>query len=73
VILTQLTKDIFSAVKPEVKELYELLEVKFNPLSICKKVRPIMKSFASQPDLEKYVKPLHDIILTRLFQQVDFV
>jgi translation initiation factor 3 subunit A len=68
-----LSKKNFSLVRPEVKELYQLLEVQFHPLSICQKVAPIMKSFGNQPELERYVKPLHSIILTRLLQQLSQV
>jgi translation initiation factor 3 subunit A len=68
-----LSKKNFSLVRPEVRELYELLEVQFHPLSICQKVAPIMKSFGNQPELERYVKPLHSIILTRLLQQLSQV
>jgi translation initiation factor 3 subunit A len=68
-----LSKKVFAHVRPEVKELYQLLEVQFHPLSICQKVAPIMKSFGNQPELKQYVKPLHSIILTRLLQQLSQV
>ncbi|KAJ3276402.1 eukaryotic translation initiation factor 3 subunit A [Terramyces sp. JEL0728] len=70
-----LTKNLFSLVSPQIKELYELLEVQFHPLSICQKIAPIIKSFAAKGNehLSRYVKPLHQVILTRLLQQLSQV
>ncbi|KAJ1562097.1 eukaryotic translation initiation factor 3 subunit A, partial [Nowakowskiella sp. JEL0078] len=68
-----LNKNIISRVKPELRELYNILEVQFHPLSICNKIEPIMKSLAENPDLEKYVKPLHQVVFTRLLQQLSQV
>ncbi|KAJ3313869.1 eukaryotic translation initiation factor 3 subunit A [Boothiomyces sp. JEL0838] len=70
-----LAKNLFSQVSPQIKELYELLEVQFHPLSICQKIAPIIKSFAAKGNehLSRYVKPLHQVILTRLLQQLSQV
>ncbi|KAJ3318694.1 eukaryotic translation initiation factor 3 subunit A [Boothiomyces sp. JEL0866] len=70
-----LAKNLFSLVSPQIKELYELLEVQFHPLSICQKIAPIIKSFAAKGNehLSRYVKPLHQVILTRLLQQLSQV
>ncbi|KAF9179162.1 eukaryotic translation initiation factor 3 subunit A [Haplosporangium sp. Z 767] len=68
-----LSKNILRHVRPELRELYNILEVQFHPLSICKKIEPIMAKLAEDPELVKYVKPLHKVILTRLFQQLSQV
>ncbi|KAG0037533.1 eukaryotic translation initiation factor 3 subunit A [Podila clonocystis] len=68
-----LSKNILKHVRPELRELYNILEVQFHPLSICKKIEPIMTRLAQDPELAKYVKPLHQVILTRLFQQLSQV
>ena len=68
-----LSHQVFSLVDPKVKELYELLEVQFHPLSICQKVGPIIQRFSESDELARYVKPLHQIILTRLLQQLSQV
>lgn len=68
-----LSKNILKHVRPELRELYNILEVQFHPLSICKKIEPIMTRLAQEPELAKYVKPLHQVILTRLFQQLSQV
>ncbi|KAF8980114.1 eukaryotic translation initiation factor 3 subunit A [Entomortierella lignicola] len=68
-----LSKNILKHVRPELRELYNILEVQFHPLSICKKIEPIMTKLAEDRELVKYVKPLHQVILTRLFQQLSQV
>lgn len=65
-----LSKNILRRVRPELRELYNILEVQFHPLSICKKINPIMAQLAQDVEFVKYVKPLHQVILTRLLQQV---
>ncbi|KAI9007770.1 hypothetical protein DFJ74DRAFT_773295 [Hyaloraphidium curvatum] len=68
-----LSRNILSRVRPEVKELYDILEVHFHPLSICQKIAPIISSLAENEELAKYVKPLHQVVLTRVLQQLSQV
>ncbi|KAI7897408.1 uncharacterized protein EV154DRAFT_597758 [Mucor mucedo] len=68
-----LNKNILSRVRPEIRDLYNILEVQFHPLSICKKINPIMSKLSEDKDLAKYVRPLHQVILTRLLQQLSQV
>ncbi|KAI8915980.1 hypothetical protein EDD86DRAFT_268152 [Gorgonomyces haynaldii] len=68
-----LRKSVFSLARPEARELYEILEVRFHPLSICEKIAPLMKKFEATPYLSGYVKPLHQVVLTRLLQQLSQV
>jgi translation initiation factor 3 subunit A len=68
-----LNKGLLKRVRPEIRELYNILEVDFHPLSICKKVTPILKKIGDDPEMEKYVVPLQQVILTRLFQQLSQV
>ncbi|KKY18813.1 putative eukaryotic translation initiation factor 3 subunit [Phaeomoniella chlamydospora] len=68
-----LSKGLLKRVRPEIGELYNILEVDFHPLSICKKISPILSQIASDPEMEKYVIPLQQVILTRLFQQLSQV
>ncbi|CAG8725030.1 35791_t:CDS:2, partial [Racocetra persica] len=68
-----LNKNILRRVRPELRELYNILEVQFHPLSICKKIEPIMNHLSQDTEMAKYVKPLHQVILTRLFQQLSQV
>ncbi|CDS04184.1 hypothetical protein LRAMOSA07138 [Lichtheimia ramosa] len=68
-----LNKNILSRVRPEIRDLYNILEVQFHPLSICKKINPIMTKLSEDPDMARYVRPLHQVILTRLLQQLSQV
>ncbi|KAI8076911.1 uncharacterized protein BX664DRAFT_344226 [Halteromyces radiatus] len=68
-----LNKNILSRVRPEIRDLYNILEVQFHPLSICKKINPIMTKLSEDADMAKYVRPLHQVILTRLLQQLSQV
>ncbi|CAG8206722.1 unnamed protein product [Penicillium salamii] len=68
-----LNKGLLRHVRPEIRELYNILEVDFHPLSICKKITPILTKIGADPEMEKYVVPLQQVILTRLFQQLSQV
>lgn len=68
-----LSKGLLKRVRPEIKDLYNILEVDFHPLSICKKISPILAKIGADPEMEKYVLPLQQVILTRLFQQLSQV
>ena len=68
-----MSKSLLKRVKPEIRELYQILEIDFHPLSICKRISPILSQIGADPDMEKYVAPLQQVILTRLFQQLSQV
>ena len=68
-----MSKGLLKRARPEIRELYQILEVDFHPLSICKKISPILTQIGSDPEMEKYVVPLQQVILTRLFQQLSQV
>ncbi|CAO1624742.1 unnamed protein product [Sympodiomycopsis kandeliae] len=68
-----LSRNILKRVRPEIRQLYDILEVEFHPLSICQKIEPIMAQIAQNEEMSKYIKPLHSVILTRLFQQLSQV
>jgi len=68
-----LSKGLLKRVRPEIRDLYNILEVDFHPLSICKKISPILSQIGADEDMQKYVGPLQQVILTRLFQQLSQV
>ena len=68
-----MSKGLLKRAKPEIRELYQILEVDFHPLSICKKISPILTQIGANSEMEKYVMPLQQVILTRLFQQLSQV
>jgi len=68
-----LAKGLLNRVRPEIRDLYNILEVDFHPLSICKKISPILAKIGQDSEMERYVGPLQQVILTRLFQQLSQV
>ena len=69
-ITDSLNRHVLKRVSPELRALYNILEVDFHPLSITKKIEPILASLASQPETARYVEPLKEVVLARLFQQL---
>lgn len=68
-----LSKGLLKRARPEIQDLYNILEVDFHPLSICKKISPILGQIGADPEMKTYVLPLQQVILTRLFQQLSQV
>ncbi|KAK7514730.1 hypothetical protein IWZ03DRAFT_223769 [Phyllosticta citriasiana] len=68
-----LSKGLLRKCRPEIRDLYNILEVDFHPLSICQKISPILTQIGTDPEMQKYVLPLQQVILTRLFQQLSQV
>ncbi|KAI9817968.1 MAG: eukaryotic translation initiation factor 3 subunit A [Thelocarpon impressellum] len=68
-----MSKGLLKRARPEIRELYNILEVDFHPLSICQKISPILQKIGGDAEMEKYVLPLQQVILTRLFQQLSQV
>ncbi|OAR05352.1 hypothetical protein LLEC1_03967 [Akanthomyces lecanii] len=68
-----LSKSLLQRARPEIKELYNILEVDFHPLSICQKISPILSKIGADSEMERYILPLQQVILTRLFQQLSQV
>ncbi|PKS10261.1 hypothetical protein jhhlp_002011 [Lomentospora prolificans] len=68
-----LAKSLLKRARPEIRDLYNILEVDFHPLSICQKISPILTKIGADAEMEKYIQPLQQVILTRLFQQLSQV
>ena len=68
-----LNKGLLKRARPEIRELYNILEVDFHPLSICRRISPILSEIGADSEMEKYILPLQQVILTRLFQQLSQV
>ena len=67
------SKSLLQRARPEIRDLYNILEVDFHPLSICQKISPILTKIGDDAEMEKYILPLQQVILTRLFQQLSQV
>ena len=68
-----MSKGLLKRARSEIRDLYNILEVDFHPLSICQKISPILTQIGADPEMEKYIIPLQQVILTRLFQQLSQV
>jgi translation initiation factor 3 subunit A len=68
-----LSKALLRRARPEIRDLYNILEVDFHPLSICQKISPILAQIGADEEMQKYIIPLQQVILTRLFQQLSQV
>lgn len=64
------SKGLLTLVPSEVRELYEILEVRFHPLQICRRAEPVLSLISKNAAYGKYVKPLHNVIMTRVLQQL---
>jgi translation initiation factor 3 subunit A len=69
-ITDALNRHVLKRVSPELRQLYNILEVDFHPLSITSKIEPILKALEDKPETARYVAPLKDVVLARLFQQL---
>ncbi|KAM9326448.1 eukaryotic translation initiation factor 3 subunit A [Gastrophryne carolinensis] len=66
--------NVLQYVVPEVKELYNWLEVEFHPLKLCSRVIKVLDWVRDQaekePELQQYVLQLQNNTILRLLQQV---
>ena len=58
---------------PELKNLYNILEVDFHPLKLYERIKTCMEFIGQNDDLAQYVPALEDIIVTRVLKQVPLV
>lgn len=65
--------NLMQYVHPELKSLYNLLEVDFHPLRLYERVKECIKFISETDDLAQYVPALEDIIVTRVLKQVSQV
>ncbi|POV97009.1 hypothetical protein PSTT_15317 [Puccinia striiformis] len=68
-----LIRGVLKKSSPELRSLYEILEVDFHPLSITSKIQPILQQLSEDEETKRYVEPLKEVVLTRLFQQLSQV
>lgn len=61
---------MFQCVPPEVYQLYSCLEVDFNPLTLCRKVKPLLEFLSANDDTTVYIEPLKQVTLVRFVKQV---
>lgn len=54
-----------------IQELYEIIEVDFQPLRACATLKPIINSLG--PEYQPYLPALREVVLSRLFQELSQV
>ena len=60
-------------VRPQLTDLFNIIETEFHPLSICEKISPILTEFEKNEEEVKYVEPLRKVVVSRLLQQLSQV
>ncbi|KAI8976390.1 hypothetical protein BD414DRAFT_167349 [Trametes punicea] len=68
-----LSRNVLKLSPEIVKSLYNVLEVTFDPLTLCSYVAPILKSLASDSSYASYVPLLQHALLSRLLSQLSQV
>ena len=54
----------------ELRRLYQLLELEYDPLSLCTHVTPILTALEEKDLLKQYVEPLKEVTVVRLIKEV---
>ncbi|XP_050353300.1 eukaryotic translation initiation factor 3 subunit A isoform X1 [Nymphalis io] len=64
--------NVVALASPQLQQLYNWLEVDFDPLTICHNVQTVIKSLQEDPNssLAQYTTALTDVALVRLIRQV---
>lgn len=65
-----LGKNVLNYVRPEIRDLNRLLEADFHPLTLKRRLGPILESLGKVKAFHPYVKPLLDVIISRVFVQL---
>ncbi|KAI0740155.1 hypothetical protein C8Q76DRAFT_607850 [Earliella scabrosa] len=68
-----LSRNVLKLSPESVKSLYNVLEVTFDPLTLCSSVSPLLKSLASDALYASYVPLLQHALLSRLLSQLSQV
>jgi len=61
---------ILPHIPTELKELFLVMEKRFQPLKICKDVHKCLESISEDENLVQYVKYIQDITVIRMLKQV---
>ncbi|KAL5500955.1 TIF32 [Sanghuangporus vaninii] len=65
-----LSRNVLKLAPQVVKDLYEILEVTFDPLSLCSDVVPLLKALSSDASYAPYLPLLQRALLSRLLAQL---
>ncbi|KAJ7641309.1 hypothetical protein FB45DRAFT_1000054 [Roridomyces roridus] len=65
-----LSRDALKRAPAAITQLYDVLEVTFDPLTLCSAVAPILKELAASTDYAPYIPLLQRALLSRLLSQL---
>ncbi|KAJ6452266.1 hypothetical protein C8R45DRAFT_916283 [Mycena sanguinolenta] len=65
-----LARDVLRRAPAPIKQLYDVLEVTFDPLTLCANVAPILAQLRASADYAPYVPLLQRALLSRLLSQL---
>ncbi|KAJ7726286.1 hypothetical protein DFH07DRAFT_906601 [Mycena maculata] len=65
-----LARDVLRRAPAAIKKLYDVLEVTFDPLTLCAAVAPLLAELRATPDYAPYVPLLQRALLSRLLSQL---
>ncbi|KAJ7019631.1 translation initiation factor eIF3a [Mycena alexandri] len=65
-----LARDVLRRAPPAITRLYNVLEVSFDPLTLCAEVAPILRELSASEDYKAYVPLLQRAVLSRLLSQL---
>jgi translation initiation factor 3 subunit A len=69
----QLSRNTLKLSPPPVRALYDILEVTFEPLTICATVAPVFRDLAADAAYAPYLPLLHRVLVSRLLSQLSEV
>lgn len=69
----QLSRDVLKLSPDSVKSLYDVLEVTFNPLTLCSSIAPLLLLLSSDVSYASYLSLLQRALLSRLLSQLSQV
>ncbi|KAF8346435.1 translation initiation factor eIF3a [Amanita rubescens] len=68
-----LSRDVLKLSPPTIKSLYNILEVTFDPLTLCTSVAPLLQQLSADEAYAPYLSLLQRALLSRLFLQLSEV
>ncbi|KAI0073341.1 hypothetical protein K474DRAFT_1666713 [Panus rudis PR-1116 ss-1] len=68
-----LSRNVLKLCPEPIKELYNILEVTFDPLSLCSSIAPLFTSLSSDSSYAQYLPLLQRALLSRLLSQLSQV
>ncbi|KAF8151510.1 hypothetical protein B0H34DRAFT_727963 [Crassisporium funariophilum] len=68
-----LSRDVLKLSPPSIKSLYNILEVTFDPLTLCASIAPLLQTLSSDEAYSPYLTLLQRALLSRLLSQLSQV